>query len=139
VPQQGDMILIDRILGYDEISVRVALEVRNRPLWPERDALPAAIGIEYMAQAIAAFSNLRKPRVSAGKPGPGLLLGTRDFKSASPAYRVGAILAVHAKVVTMDEHVGVFSCRIEESGREIASATISVFDPGERDMGPKSP
>lgn len=129
VPQDGDMILIDRVVGFDDERIEVEAEVRAAPLWPSRKSLPAAIGIEYMAQAIAAFSNLHKSARQGGKPKFGLLLGTRNFRSATPEFSIGTQFLVSAKIVTLDEQIGVFDCRLSAGGREVATATVNVFEP----------
>ena len=61
LPQSLDMILLDRVVEIGEEHIVVELKVRDDGLFssPEH-TVPAWVGLEYMAQSIAAFSGYHK-------------------------------------------------------------------------------
>lgn len=57
LPHAGDMILIDQILAFDEEQIHTRLTVKPDGLFNLPDgSLPAWVGIELMAQSVAAFA-----------------------------------------------------------------------------------
>jgi predicted hotdog family 3-hydroxylacyl-ACP dehydratase len=62
----------------------------------------------------------------------GFLLGTRRYACALPAFAVGSVLNIHVqRALQGDNGLGAFDCRITDGkdGAELASATITVFQP----------
>ena len=62
VPHRGSALLLDQVLRWDEDSIEVALVVPASGLFNQAGGVPAWIGIEYMAQAIAAWAGCRARR-----------------------------------------------------------------------------
>jgi predicted hotdog family 3-hydroxylacyl-ACP dehydratase len=95
--------------------------------------MPAWIGIELMAQAIAAHVGLVKR--SEGKPvSPGVLLGTRRFAPALAAFPAGQPLQVATAISFRDESgLAAYDCRIESAGKVLVEATLKVFEPADFD------
>jgi len=91
--------------------------------------VPAWIGIEYMAQAIAAWAGCRA--LARGEPARiGLLLGTRRYHGSVGHFAIGAQLRIEARRELFgDNGMGMFSCRILEGESELARAQVSVFEP----------
>ena len=57
LPHAGDMILLDAVERFDEDSVETHLQVRADGLLSAADgSLPAWVGVEIMAQSVAAFA-----------------------------------------------------------------------------------
>ena len=79
LPHAGDMILLDEVLHFSEEDVQTRLSVRPGGLFNQADgSLPAWVGIELMAQSVAAYAGCRARQ--AGMPvALGFLLGTRNF------------------------------------------------------------
>lgn len=71
LPHAGDMILIDQVLAFDEEQIQARLTVRAGGLFNREDgSLPAWVGVELMAQSVAAYAGCRAR--DAGQPrGPG--------------------------------------------------------------------
>lgn len=129
IPQRGGMRLIDRVLEVDAQRSVAELQVPADGLFVRGGAVPAWIGIEYMAQTVSAWAGGRARR-SGGGPRVGLLLGSRRYESRVAAFPAGARLRVEAVCELMgDNGLGVFDCRIHMDGTEVATARISVFDP----------
>ena len=129
VPHRGAMNLLDTIVHCDELAVEARVRVPADGLFVGADGVPAWVGIEYMAQAVAAWSGARA-RAGGGSPRIGYLLGSRRYEAAVPAFEVGAELQVFAQCELMgDNGLGMFDCRIERDGRVLASGRLSVFEP----------
>ena len=80
LPHSGAMVLIDRIMAFDEDSLSAELAVRGDGLLGgDSRSVPAWAGIEYMAQAIGAYVGICARL--AGEPIKlGYLLGTRRYE-----------------------------------------------------------
>lgn len=129
IPHRGTLRLIDRLLGWDDERVAVEVRVPADGPFSEEAGVPAWVGVEYMAQAIAAWAGCRA-RQAGGEPSIGFLLGTRRYQSAWPHFPAGTLLRVEAiRELLGDNGLGMFACRIEANGDEIASANVSVFEP----------
>lgn len=129
VPHSGRMLMVDRLLASDEDSVTVSAQVRSDNLFADETGVPAWVGIEYMAQAIAAWAGCRA--LARGEPVRiGFLLGTRRYVSARAHFAFGAQLRIEAtRELFGDNGLGMFTCRIFEGGLELAHAQVSVFEP----------
>lgn len=129
VPHRGRMLLVDALLESDADAVVVSAEVRPDNLFADERGVPAWVGIEYMAQAIAAWAGCRA--LARGEPARiGFLLGTRRYDSACEYFPVGAQLRIEARRELFgDNGLGMFACRILEDGAELARANLSVFEP----------
>jgi predicted hotdog family 3-hydroxylacyl-ACP dehydratase len=129
IPHRGAMRLLDRVLEADGERVLAEVEVPFDGLFVRDGAVPSWIGIEYMAQAVAAWAGLRA-RQGGGAPRPGLLLGTRRYEARCDGFASGSRLQVEARCEMMGGNgLGQFACRIAQDGRELAVARISVMDP----------
>lgn len=119
LPQSGDMVLVDRVVEVGDSHIVVALTVRDDGLFSLADqTVPAWVGMEYMAQTVAAFSGYH--RLRRGEPvGLGFLLGTRHYQSSVAAFRCGEQLQVHAeRIIETDDDMSVFSCQLSGSDVE---------------------
>lgn len=127
IPHSGKMVLLDRIIDYDEQTLSAELVVRPDGLLGDEKTVPAWAGIEYMAQAVAAYVGIRSKL--AGEPIKlGFLLGTRRYASNVPCFDVGTVLMIQVKNIIQDDKLGVFDCRIHGKGIEI-SANLNVYQP----------
>lgn len=140
VPHAGQMVLLERVLHADH--ERLCAEVRIGPdsLFYADGAVGAWVGIEYMAQAIAAWAGFcARGRGEAVQVG--FLLGARRYEADVPAFADGSVLHVHAQCVMQGESgLGAFDCRIDAAGVgaagvgaaggvTLARATVTVFQP----------
>jgi predicted hotdog family 3-hydroxylacyl-ACP dehydratase len=84
-----------------------------------------------MAQTIAAFAGYTAyARGEAVKPG--FLLGARRYECTLPMFSPGSLLRVHVRrVLQSDNGLGSFQCRIEHEEQEVATATLTVFQPAD--------
>ncbi len=127
LPHDGKMVLLDSVLEYDQESLTAELTVRNDNLFGDGKTVPAWLGIEYMAQTVAAHGGMMC--YLAGKPiNPGFLLGSRRYISNISDFTVGTHLTVKVKRLIEDQGLAVFACQILGNGIDI-SAKLNVYQP----------
>ncbi|MET3132920.1 putative hotdog family 3-hydroxylacyl-ACP dehydratase [Oxalobacteraceae bacterium GrIS 1.11] len=132
LPHEGAMILLDRVLAADAENLCAEVTIRSDSLFFDGRAVGAWVGIEYMAQAIAAHAGyLARGRGEAVKVG--FLLGARRYEAPCPDFILGSVLLVHVHSVMHGENgLAAFECRIEQAGApgtSLATATVTVFQP----------
>jgi predicted hotdog family 3-hydroxylacyl-ACP dehydratase len=129
VPHAGDMILIDEVIEFDEEQIRTRLNVRAGGLFNRADgSLPPWVGIELMAQSVAAYAGCQA-RVKQESVELGFLLGTRKFECNVESFPVGSELIIHAlRSLEDDNGMGVFECHLSGPGIH-ASARLNVYRP----------
>jgi len=131
LPHAGDMILLDGVERFDDDSVETVLQVRADGLLSAADgSLPAWVGVEIMAQSVAAFAGCHARQ--GGQPVElGFLLGTRSYQCNVEAFPAGADLRVRAHRSLQDDNgMGVFECHLDGPGIH-AEARLNVFRPPE--------
>lgn len=130
LPHRGTMLLLDRVLAFDT-------EIASAEYTPRTDAwyadanghMPAWIGIELMAQTIAAHVGLLRRRDSL-QPRQGALLGTRRYRSNRPAFIGGETLSIRTSLIYRDASgLGAYECSIAIGTEEIATAMLKVYEP----------
>ncbi|HSC84903.1 MAG TPA: hotdog family protein [Pseudomonas sp.] len=129
IPHAGNMILIDEVLRFADEDVETRLTVRPGGLFSQADgSLPAWVGIELMAQSIAAYAGCQARQ--AGLPVElGFLLGTRKFECNVERFPAGVELRIRALRSLQDDNgMGVFECHIDGPGIH-AEARLNVFRP----------
>lgn len=131
VPHQGPMSLLDRVLEWDDHGIVAELVVPHAGLFVDDGGVPAWVGIEYMAQAIAAWAGCRSRR-DGRPPGIGFLLGSRRYTCEHALFPSGTRLCVRAHCELLgDNGLGMFACVIEADGVQWAAANVSVFQPND--------
>ncbi|MBS4087413.1 hotdog family protein [Pseudomonas rustica] len=131
LPHAGDMILIDAIERFDDEQIFTRLTVKSEGLFNLPDgSLPAWVGVELMAQSVAAFAGCHA-RQKGNPVELGFLLGTRKFECNVEAFPAGTDLTIHGlRSLEDDNGMGVFECHIHGDGIH-ASARLNVFRPPE--------
>ncbi|PHN17888.1 hotdog family protein [Pseudomonas sp. ICMP 460] len=129
LPHAGDMILIDQVLSFDEEQVHTRATVTPGGLFNRPDgSLPAWVGIELMAQSVAAYAGCHA-RQKGQAAELGFLLGTRKFVCNVEHFPAGAELHIHGlRSLEDDNGMGVFECHLTGVGIQ-ASARLNVFRP----------
>jgi predicted hotdog family 3-hydroxylacyl-ACP dehydratase len=127
LPHEGSMMLLDRVIKFDQDSMETEVVVRDDGLFGDKKTVPAWLGIEYMAQTVAAHDGMMC--VLAGKPVRlGFLLGTRRYNSNIAVFKVGTVLTVRVEKFMQDQGFGVFFCQILAEGVDV-SAKMNVYHP----------
>ncbi|WP_188694312.1 ApeP family dehydratase [Silvimonas amylolytica] len=124
------MCLLDAIesVATDTLTTRVV--PRGDGMFDEHGTIGAWVGLEYMAQTMAALAGWER-RKQGLLPRVGLMLGTRRYHCHVPHFVVGQPLLVTAtREFEADNGIGVMQCRIETLDRQVlAEALLSAYQP----------
>ncbi len=127
LPHAGKIILIDKVLEYDQESLTAELFVRDDYFFGDGLSVPAWLGVEYMAQTVAAHGGMM--RYLVGKPiNLGFLLGTRRYTTNVSTIQLGTCLSVKVSKLVEDQGLSVFECYISGTDIDI-SAKLNVYQP----------
>lgn len=129
LPHDPPMVLLDRVTSWEESTLVAEVNIRPDSMLCEDDGVPAWVGIEYLAQAVAAHAGCLA-RQQGEPPSVGYLLGTRSYKCSVAAFPIGATLTIYIESLFVEMGLGAFACRIE-SDRVLATATINVYQPAD--------
>jgi predicted hotdog family 3-hydroxylacyl-ACP dehydratase len=129
LPHSGNIVLLDEIVSCDDDTLAASATVRPSLFSLADGSLPPWIGLEILAQAVAAWSGWQA--LVAGQPvRMGFLLGTRQYECCADAFPPGAALTVQvARTLQDDSGMGIFEGCILEGAREIARARLNVYQP----------
>ena len=129
VPHSPPMLLLDRIISADHESMQSEVTIQPDTLFCRSSVVGAWVGIEYMAQTVAAHAGyLDKLRQQPIKPG--FLLGTRQYKCKTDKFTVGMTLRITVcRQYLSDQGLGSYQCAISCFDKELAKATVTVFQP----------
>ncbi|PVZ15477.1 MULTISPECIES: hotdog family protein [unclassified Pseudomonas] len=129
LPHAGDVILLDAVEHFDDDGILAHATVRpGTPFSDEDGSLPAWVGVELMAQAVAAYAGCRA-RAKAQPVEMGFLLGTRKYECTVERFPAGSALTLRALRSLEDESgMGVFECHLEGPGFS-AQARLNVYRP----------
>ncbi|WP_261817679.1 hotdog family protein [Vibrio gallicus] len=130
LPHDKPMILIDKAVDIqsDTVHCQVTIGEHNPFFEQQTQTVPAYVGIEFMAQAIAAWSGFHAMQQQK-QPPIGFLLGSRRFTTQCDSYQGGITLDIYAQKVMEDNGMAVFSAQIEHDGTQIASCQLNVYVP----------
>ncbi|PMH44589.1 hypothetical protein BCU68_03570 [Vibrio sp. 10N.286.49.B3] len=128
LPHSHPMILLDRIILQDDTLIISELKITSKSFLfdADLDGVPAQVGIEYMAQTIAALGGLEA--ISIGdKPPIGFLLGSRRYKHEGGCFINGHCYQVRAGELMRDDNMAVYQCQIfDENQCIIASGQVNT-------------
>ncbi|TXC87396.1 hotdog family protein [Paraburkholderia azotifigens] len=132
LPHRGTMLLLDGVSACGDETLTACASVHGDAWYADDNgAMPAWIGIELMAQGVAAHVALLAMR-AGGRARPGVLLGTRSYKAHASAFARDAQLTVNVQeVLRSDEGHSAYECTIDHDGARYAEAVIKVFQPGD--------
>lgn len=122
LPQKRAMRFIDYIRLADSGHIARARIRDNNPLMTEQ-GLPAHVGVEYMAQALAGRKNIE----SRGGARSGVILNIKDVHIAQAYFDSDQEIHVSVMPVHRDGDYDVSFCVVSQKD-EIISAEISVME-----------
>lgn len=125
------MALIDNILKADNFSVLAEVTITPNSLFQDKQGnIPSWIGIEYMAQTIAAFAGVKHSQ-NKEPIKYGFLVGTRTYEAFVDYFSQGKTYLVEATQLFIDSGLASFECRIKEkeTDQECCYAKINVYEP----------
>lgn len=132
LPHRGTMLLVDGVSACSDEALTAHAAVHSDAWYADENGeMPAWIGIELMAQGVAAHIALLAMR-AGGHARPGVLLGTRSYKAHMSAFARDAQLTIHVQeVLRSEEGHSAYECTIDHDGARYADAVIKVFQPGD--------
>jgi predicted hotdog family 3-hydroxylacyl-ACP dehydratase len=130
LPHQPPMRLLDALLTADDQRCTALARVDPAAWYAGPDgSAPGWIGLEWMAQAVAAHNGQRRQDPGVA-PEFGYLLGTRAYACDLPAFPAHAAAEVEATAQETDPSgLSVYACAIRLHGRPVAQALLKVFEP----------
>jgi predicted hotdog family 3-hydroxylacyl-ACP dehydratase len=135
VPHRAPMVLLDAVLAHaaDETTCVVAIR-EDSPLREPGGSVPGWVGLEYMAQCIAAHAGLID-HANRRAPAIGFLVGARRVLFHANGYLPGQVLHVSVRRLWGQRRVGAFACSIRDSRTDavLAEGTVSAYLPGRPD------
>ena len=141
VPHAAPMLLLDRVLRVDADTLCAQVTIHPASMFHGARGVGAWVGIEYMAQAIAAYAGYHAQQRGAAVK-LGFLLGTRRYVCSRPWFTAGTCLEIEVQqLLQADNGLGSFACSIRDSTSQqtLAQATVSVFQPHDAKAFSESP
>jgi predicted hotdog family 3-hydroxylacyl-ACP dehydratase len=132
LPHGPESTLLDRFVAYDERKSVAVVDIGPASAFFDGHAVPAWVGIEYMAQAVAAHAGF-EARLRGEPPAVGFLLGTRSYENRLPAFPAGSRLTVTVEPLWTEAGVGVFRCTIALD-EIVAEAVVNTYRPGAAEL-----
>jgi predicted hotdog family 3-hydroxylacyl-ACP dehydratase len=127
VPHGPEMTLIERLTEYSPRRSVATVAITPRSRFVDGDGVPAWVGIEYMAQTIAAHAGY-EGRLRGQPPAIGFLLGTRAYRSDLGVFPLGVTLTISVEPLVTDGKLGAFQCAIA-TDRVVATAVVNTYQP----------
>ena len=132
VPHRESMRLLSSVLEHSEHRTVCAVEVgTDSPFLTGDGGVPVFVGVEYLAQGVAAHAGLRG-WVKGEPPRVGFLIGSRRLDVRGHAdFRVGQRLIVEVVRAWGEEELAMFSCRLVDADSQVVvlEGTLSVVQP----------
>jgi predicted hotdog family 3-hydroxylacyl-ACP dehydratase len=137
IPHADPMVLLDRVVSFEGDRLCAEVVIRHDSLFCGAEGVGAWVGIEYMAQAVAAHAGYEQ-KLHGLPIKIGFLLGSRKYEVKCSNFAIGSQLRVHVHRVLLSENgLGSYECHIENTSDEksdiIAKAAITVFQPANVD------
>ena len=131
LPHRPPMQLLTRIVSWGPAELVAEVDIAEDGLFAEPGlGVPRWVGLEYMAQAVAALDGVRLCEAGQGVP-PGYLLGTRRLEATDGYFQPGETLRITVHEVLQGENgLGVFSCLLGAAERSL-SCQLTVYRPAQ--------
>lgn len=131
LPHEHPMILLNEFTEAGEDYAVCKVFINNESPFYDKSiqAVPTYVGIEYMAQAIAAYAGAHALQ-TGGEVKIGFLLGCRKYQPSIRAFTKDSALTINVqKIVVEDSGLSVFECQIFCLGQCLVKANLNVFQP----------
>ncbi|MGB1197797.1 MAG: 3-hydroxylacyl-ACP dehydratase [Thalassotalea sp.] len=133
ISHRDPMILISGLNHYDDIRACCWVDINEHsPFYNSAlNGVPSYVGIEYMAQTVAAYAGANaldhQQTVKIG-----FLLGARKMTTKVRSFTKGTRLTVNVEELYREESgLSVFGCSISANDEIVAEAKVNVFQPSE--------
>lgn len=129
IPHRGRMIFLAGIVDHTKDSTTCVVEVGEDSLFREPGGLvPAWVGLEYMAQCVAAHGGLRA-RATGQPVKVGFFVGSRRIDVHTGGFSPGQVIEVRAKHLLGERGFFSFACSLRDrkSGALLMEGNLNVF------------
>ncbi|WP_340679977.1 3-hydroxylacyl-ACP dehydratase [Paraglaciecola sp.] len=136
LPHAHPMILVDKLVAYSPLSAQCSVQIGTHSNFynTERNSVPSYVGIEYMAQTIAAYANVLKLD-EGGKVSLGFLVSARNYTTEVSEFLLGTELIVNVELILKEANgLSVFDCIIKHADDIVVAAKINVYEPDEPEL-----
>ena len=127
VPHRPPMLLLDRVLSYDGDCVVCETVLGPDSPFAEQGEVPAVVGIEYMAQTIAAGAGLSARDKGDQGGRMGFLLGCRSLSITVDSFQIGDRLTIEARRTWGEKELGSFACKVQRDGQVLVEGALTVY------------
>jgi len=131
IPHRGKMLLLSRVTNYntEEQSIEAEYRITKDCLFYDSAiaGVPAWVGFECIAQAIAALAGIRN-RENGGHPKLGFILSISQMQIDIPFLKNESTIAIKAKEIEHLDSLYVFWGEILIEGKSALKGNLSVFD-----------
>jgi predicted hotdog family 3-hydroxylacyl-ACP dehydratase len=128
------MALLSRVLAHDAEETICSVDVQPGTLFSAADgSVPVWVGIEYMAQCVAAHAGL-EGHARGIPPRMGFLIGSRRIETRTPRFEPAQVLVVRARRTWgKSEGMVSFDCDISdaETRAVLVEGRLNCFLPAE--------
>lgn len=128
LPHKSPMVLIDEVVDFTQDSIKARLTITNKSLFFDKGVVPSYVGLEYMAQTVAAWNGLIA-RQKQLQPRIGFLLAARKLKLEVTSFKEGDVLNISGHCAYTDGEMASFNCSIYINEIEVALASLTVVQP----------
>ena len=129
IPHARRMLLLSGVVAHDPDWTTCAVDVDRSELFRDAEgAVPAWVGLEYLAQCIAVYGAL-VARAKGNTPRFGFFIGGRRLKLRVDRFRPGQRLHATVEHLGGDSGLVAFAGRIEpaEGGQPLVEGRLNVY------------
>ncbi|MCM2973059.1 ApeP family dehydratase [Larsenimonas suaedae] len=128
VPHQGPMCLLDQVEAASAETLTARVTPTPGALFADEVGIDACVGLEWIAQAIAAWGYLTAEE--AGTPKKGLLLGAKRYQPSVTHFEYGRTYRVTIEPeFVADNGLGTFNGAIWLDDTCVAQGNLRIFQP----------
>jgi len=129
---RAPMMFVDEIIESGPGFLVAGVHIRpGVPFFEPSRGVPAWVGLEYMAQAVAAFAGIRA-RTDHKPISLGMLIGCRQYSSEISSFAPGTRIDVRIQeLASVENGLGSFDCTLSAPDR-IAEGRIAVYGGGRK-------
>ncbi len=130
LPHRGTMLLLDRVTAFADETLIAEYRVRGDAWYADDDArMPAYLGLELMAQAMAAHASLSAQH-QGQPPQPGVLLGSRQYQTFVASFEANTLLVIEVRqILSLADGNRAYECVVRQSDELVAKAVLKAFAP----------
>jgi len=129
VPHSGKMLLLSKIIGYnpEERSLEAEYHITENCIFfdPETGGVPAWVGFECIAQAIAALSGIS---AAGEKPRIGFILSISKMQVYLPLLNSGSTISIKVKELDSMDLVYSFYGQIFIGSEKVLEGKLTVME-----------